>query len=81
MKSGGGGEATTKITCTVWEILPLDPVRFMLKVPVGAEAGTSAVNVELPVPVSRETEFGFTAMVALTLEAAVAFRFTLPAKP
>jgi len=81
VKSGGGGEVTTKNTCAKWESLPLDPVRFMLKVPVGAEAGTSTVNVELPVPVSKETEFGFTATVAPTLEGMVAFRFTLPAKP
>ena len=81
MKSGGGGEATTKNTCTACERFPLDPVRFMLKVPIGAEAGASTVNVELPVPVSKETEFGFTATVAPTLEGMVAFRFTLPAKP
>jgi len=81
VKSGGGGEATTKNTCTACESLPLDPVRFMLKVPVGAEAGATTVNVELPVPVSRETEFGFTATVAPTLEGIAAVKFTLPAKP
>jgi hypothetical protein len=53
----------------------------MPKAPVAAEAGTNTVKVELPVPVSRETEFGFTAIVALTVDGMVAFRFTLPAKP
>jgi hypothetical protein len=53
----------------------------MPKAPVAAEAGTNTVKVELPVPVSREMEFGFTAIVALTVDGMVAFRFTLPAKP
>jgi hypothetical protein len=56
-------------------------VRFNLKVPVEADDATNTVSVEPPVPVSRETEFGFTATVALTVEDVVAFMFTLPAKP
>jgi hypothetical protein len=81
VKSGGGGKATSKNTSTACESLPLYPVKFMPKAPVAAEAGTNTVKVELPVPVSRETEFGFTAIVALTVDGMVAFRFTLPAKP
>jgi hypothetical protein len=52
----------------------------MLRVPVGVEPGTNIANVELPVPVSRETEFGFTCIVMLAI-GGVAFRLTLPAKP
>ncbi len=81
VKSWGGGEATSKNTCTECESFPLDPVRFIVKVPVGVKAGTNIVNVELPVPVSSETEFGFAATVMLAEEGGVALRFTLPAKP
>lgn len=52
-----------------------------MNVPVGVEDGTSTVSVELAVPVSRETEFGFDATVMLVAVGGVAFRFTLPAKP
>jgi hypothetical protein len=52
-----------------------------VNVPVGVEVGTNTVNVELPVPVRSETEFGFAAPVMLVAVGRVAFRFTLPAKP
>jgi hypothetical protein len=80
VKPGGGGEATTKNTCTECVSFPLEPVRFRLKVPVDAETGTKVVNVEPPVPVNRETEFGFTAII-MPAVGGVAFRLTLPAKP
>ncbi len=81
VKSWGGGDATSKNACAECESLPLYPVRFIVNVPVGVEDGTNTVSVELPVPVSRETELGFTATVMLVVPGGVAFRFTLPAKP
>ncbi len=81
VKSWGGGDATNKNACTECESFPLDPVRFIAKVPVGVEIGTSTVSVELPVPVSSETEFGFAAPVTLVVAGGVALRFTLPANP
>ncbi len=52
-----------------------------MNVPIGVEAGTHMVNVELPVPVSNETEFGFVITVMLVVAGGVAFRFTLPVNP
>lgn len=63
MKSWGGGDTTNKNAWTECEIFPLEPVTFILKVPVCVEVGTNTVNVELPVPVSSETEFGFASPV------------------
>jgi hypothetical protein len=54
---------------------------FIANVPVGVEAGTNTVNVELPVPVSSDTEVGFAAPVMLVVVGDVAFRLTLPANP
>lgn len=81
VKSWGGGGAISRNACARWEILPLYPVRFSVNVPVGVEAGINTVSVELPVPVSREMEFGFTATVMPVEAGGVAFKFTLPAKP
>jgi len=81
VKSCGGGDATNKNACTERESFPLDPVIFIVKVPVGEEIGTNTVRVELPVPVSSDTEFGFAAPVILVAAGGVAFRFTLPANP
>jgi hypothetical protein len=81
VKSWGGGDAMSKNACAKCVSLPLYPVRFIVNVPVGVEDGTNTVSVELPVPVSRETEFGFAAAVMLVAVGGVAFRFTLPAKP
>jgi hypothetical protein len=81
VKSCGGGDATNKNACTERESFPLDPVIFIVKVPVGVEIGANTVSVELPVPVSSETEFGFAAPVMLVAAGGVAFRFTLPANP
>ena len=52
-----------------------------MKAPIGVEDGTNTVSVALPVPVSREMEFGFTATVMPVEAGGVAFKFTLPAKP
>jgi len=81
VKSWGGGDATSKNACTERESFPLDPVIFIVKVPVGVEIGTNTVSVELPVPVSSDTEFGFAAPVMLVAAGEVAFRLTLPANP
>jgi hypothetical protein len=81
VKSGGGGDVTSMNACTECESFPLDPVTFILNVPVGVEAGTNTVSVELPVPVSSETEFGFASALVLVAAGAVAFKFTLPANP
>lgn len=52
-----------------------------MSVPIGVEGGTHTVNVELPDPVSNETELGFATTVMLVVAAEVAFRFTLPENP
>jgi len=54
---------------------------FIMNVPIGVDAGTHTVNVELPVPVSNETELGFVTTVMLVVAGGVAFRFTLPVNP
>ena len=81
VKSWGGGDAISKNACAKCESLPLYPVRFIVNVPIGVEDGTSTVSVEVLVPVSSETEFGFAVAVILVAVGGVAFRFTLPAKP
>jgi hypothetical protein len=81
VKSCGGGGATSKNACTTCESFPLYPVTFIASVPVGVEVGTNTVRVELPVPVSSETELGFAALVMLVAAGRVAFRLTLPANP
>jgi hypothetical protein len=80
-KSWGGGDATNRNACTKCESFPLDPVTFILNVPVGVDVGTNTVSVELPMPVSSDTELGFAAPVMLAVLGGVAFRFTLPANP
>ena len=52
-----------------------------MNVPIGAEEGAHTVKVELPVPVSSETELGFVITVMLVAAGGVAFRFTLPVNP
>jgi hypothetical protein len=52
-----------------------------MNVPIGVEVGTQTVNVELPVPVSNETELGFATTVMLVVAGGVAFRLTLPVNP
>ena len=52
-----------------------------MNVPIGVEVGTHTVNVELPDPVSNETELGFATTVMLVVAGGVAFRFTLPENP
>jgi len=48
---------------------------------MGVDVGTNTVSVELPVPVSSDTELGFAVPVMLVVVGGVAFRFTLPANP
>jgi hypothetical protein len=81
VKSRGGGDAISKNACAKCESLPLYPVRFIVKAPIGVEDGANTVSVALPAPVNRETEFGFAATVMLVEVGGVALRFTLPAKP
>lgn len=81
VKSRGGGDVTSMNAWTECHSFPLDPVRFSVNAPTGVVFGTSTVNMALPVPVSRETEFGFDETVMLVAEGGVAFRLTLPAKP
>jgi hypothetical protein len=81
VKSLGGGGATSKNACTMCESFPLYPVTFIVNVPVGVDVGTNTVRVELPVPVSSDTELGFAAPVMLVVAGSVAFRFALPANP
>ena len=81
VKPGGGGDVTSRKTCTECASFPLDPVRFIMNVPIGVEGGTHTVNVELPVPVSKERELGFATTVMLVVAGGVAFRFTLPENP
>ena len=80
VKSRGGGDAISKNACAKCASLPLYPVRFIVNVPGGVEDGINTVSVEVPVPVSRETEFGFAVTVMLEAVGGVAFKFTLPAK-
>jgi len=79
-KSRGGGDAISKNDCAKCDSLPLYPVRFIVNIPVGVNDGADTVSVEVPVPVSRETEFGFAVTVMLEAVGGVAFKFTLPAK-
>lgn len=81
VKSCGGGDATSKNAWTECDSFPLYPVKFIVKVPVGVDVGTYTVSVELLVPVSSETEFGFAAADIVVVAGGVAFRFTLPANP
>ena len=66
-KSGEGGRTTLRILVTLWLSLPLVPPIVIVYVFSGADAGTDTVIVDTPAPVRRDTELGFSAIVAFVM--------------
>ena len=66
-KSGEGGGTTLRMLVTLWPIFPLAPSIVIVYVFSGADAGTDTVSVDVPDPVSSETEPGFRAMVTFVI--------------